>query len=106
MVAETMSLLKQQQAFVSEHHRRRMFAIPILLRRLGRENESVIEEMQRIDLRILDRKRNQDQVELAGEKLVHEVLGERLAKLPIELGEAALQFGQHFRQEIGRDRGN
>ena len=66
-----------------------MLALFVVLRRLGRENEFVVEQMERLDLRILDRKRDQDEVELAGEKLAHEVLGERLAKLQIELGEAA-----------------
>ena len=60
--------------------------------------------MERLDLGIVDRQRDQDHVEVAAEELPHQRLGDGLAEMQGEVGETPLQLGQRRRQEIRRDR--
>jgi hypothetical protein len=69
----------------------------VVFRGVGREHELIVEEMQRLELRVLDRQRDEDQVEDAAGELVNQGFGDGLTELQVELGEAPLQL----RQRIG-----
>ena len=103
LVAQAMAFLQQQKPLMGEHvgGGRSGALAPGGARR---EDELVVEQMEGLGLRILDRKRDQDQVEIAAHELPHQSLGDGLAELQGELGEAPLQLGQRRRQQIGRDR--
>ena len=47
----------------------------IALRRLGRKNEPVVEQMERLDLRIVDGERDKNEVEASGHELMDEIRG-------------------------------
>ena len=70
----------------------------------GREHELVVEQMERLDLVLVDRQRDQDDVEVAADQLPHQRLGDGLAEMQGEVGETPLQLGQRRGQEIRRDR--
>ena len=76
----------------------------ISFRRLGGEDEPVVEQMEGLDFGVVDRQGDEDEVECAGHQLAHQVRGQRLAQLQAERGEAPLQLGQRRRQQVRRDR--
>jgi hypothetical protein len=86
-----------------EHASGRVPDAPVVLVGSERKDELVVEQMEGFDLRIVDGKRDQYQVEVAAHKLTQQSLGHRLTELQIELGEAPLQLGQGRRQEVRRD---
>ncbi len=60
----------------------------------------------RLDLGVVGRQRQHDDVERAAVQLLEQHLGLRLAQLDAQVRIAPLQHGQDLRQHIGRDRGD
>src|SRR5512143_2747256 len=106
LVAEAMAPLEQEQALFAEHVGARVTEPLVARGRLGREDETVVEERKRLHLGILDRQRHKYDVEIAGYELAYEIGGQRLAELQVEGGKAPMQLGQSRGQEIGRNRRN
>src|SRR3990172_2910414 len=86
LVAHAMALLEQEEAIMGQHLGAGVAEPLIALRRLGRENEPVVEQMQRLDLWIVDGERDEDEVEASGDELMDEIRGQGLAELQIERG--------------------
>jgi hypothetical protein len=97
-------LLEQEEAIVREHRRDCMALPPIGLRRLHGKNETVVEQMERLDIGVVDRQRHENEIEIAGHQCVQEICRHGFAELEAEPGKAPLQLGQRRGQEIGRDR--
>src|SRR6476646_3240403 len=100
VVTQAMALLQQQEPLMHQH----VGGLGALaFARAGCKHELVVEEMKSFDLRILDRKRNENEVEIPADQLSYQGFRDALAELQGEVGEAALQLGQCCRQQIGRD---
>ena len=60
-----MAFLEQQQPMIGDHIGIRMAEPPVAFGRLGGKDEAIVEQIISLDLRILDGKRDQDQIEVA-----------------------------------------
>lgn len=104
MLPEAVPLLQQQQAALREHILGGGLDARIVRRGLGRENEGVVEQEMGLHGRIVDRQRDENNVEVAAHKLAHQGLGDRFAQAQRQVWKPRLQDGQRGGQQVWRDR--
>ena len=101
-----MTFLQQQEVLAAEVGLGHAAASPERMMGRQREREHVVEQRQLLDLGLLERQGQDQQIEPARQQLADEHRGLGFAQAQLQPGKDIVQTGQHARQQIGADRRN
>ena len=101
-----MTFLQQEEMLADQIGLRHAVVGPERVLRRQRQREHVVEQRQLLDLRLLERQGQNQEIERSRQQLARKQRGLRLAHAQLQLGKGRMQARQNAGQDIGTDRGD
>ena len=106
LVAQAVTFLQQQEVLAAQIALRHAVARPQGMMCRQRQREHVVEQRQFLDLGLVERQGQDQQIERACQQLAGEHRSLGLAQAQLQLGKDVVELRQDARQQIGADRRN